>query len=514
MRSRLAGRRWRGTVSCLRSRLRDYPGVRSFSLALLCSALVLGAWAVASPPGSSPDEQFHLPSIWCASAGGSAECVRATDGSFLVPSEIVAASCHPHRSDVSGACAWTDPALSRPLAPVPADAVNAVVGSYPNAYYRLMHVLASGDVGASVLAIRLVNAALCIALLFATILLVSTPLRQALVLTWLIGVVPLGLFIIPSVNPSSWTVTGVGVLWASMLGLLEARRRRQAIALAAVSMVCILMCVSSRADAVVMAVAAIGVATALSPRARALFRRRWSALLAVAVGVIAALTVLVSATGQWRFVTAPITGLGNGSLTLFVSNLQEIPQLWGGAFGLWALGQLDVGMSAAVTIPMLLVVGGVILWGVADLSRWRAVLLGALGVALLIGPAAFLQSQVETVGSWVQPRYLLPVMLVTIGVALLPSGPEPRTLRSPQAWLIGIGTVVAAGVALQRVIRRYVTGVDQYSFNLNVGVEWWWGPLPPPMFVWGFGAIAFGLCAATALRYALTCRAPAGERSA
>ena len=40
---------------------------RAFWLAsLACAVVVMCGWAIASPPGSSPDEEFHLPSIWCA----------------------------------------------------------------------------------------------------------------------------------------------------------------------------------------------------------------------------------------------------------------------------------------------------------------------------------------------------------------------------------------------------------------------------------------------------------------
>lgn len=47
------------------------PGSRRSSLltGIAMGILLLltgGAWALASPPGSSPDDNFHLPSIWCA----------------------------------------------------------------------------------------------------------------------------------------------------------------------------------------------------------------------------------------------------------------------------------------------------------------------------------------------------------------------------------------------------------------------------------------------------------------
>jgi len=33
---------------------------------LVCVLVALGAWSVASPVGASPDEDYHLVSIWCS----------------------------------------------------------------------------------------------------------------------------------------------------------------------------------------------------------------------------------------------------------------------------------------------------------------------------------------------------------------------------------------------------------------------------------------------------------------
>ena len=39
--------------------------VRAVLLAIAL-ALVLGGWLLAAPPGASPDDGYHLGSIWCA----------------------------------------------------------------------------------------------------------------------------------------------------------------------------------------------------------------------------------------------------------------------------------------------------------------------------------------------------------------------------------------------------------------------------------------------------------------
>ena len=39
--------------------------IRWVSVAILSAILTLSGWALSSPIGSSPDDDFHLPSIWC-----------------------------------------------------------------------------------------------------------------------------------------------------------------------------------------------------------------------------------------------------------------------------------------------------------------------------------------------------------------------------------------------------------------------------------------------------------------
>ena len=36
------------------------------ALAAISAFIALSVWAFASPPGSAPDDDFHLPAIWCS----------------------------------------------------------------------------------------------------------------------------------------------------------------------------------------------------------------------------------------------------------------------------------------------------------------------------------------------------------------------------------------------------------------------------------------------------------------
>ena len=91
---------------------------------------------------------------------------------------------------------------------------------------------------------------------------------------------------------------------------------------------------------------------------------------------------------------------------------------------------------------------------------------------------------------------LFPRVVVAIGVnqARVPlfSVEERRlTFTRVQRFLIAGALVAAQAIALHFNIRRYVTGLDVGSFNLNDGIEWWWGSGIAPMVLWAIGSIAF-----------------------
>jgi hypothetical protein len=134
-------------------------------------------------------------------------------------------------------------------------------------------------------------------------------------------------------------------------------------------------------------------------------------------------------------------------------------------------------------------------------AYWARKLLSVLlvaGVCVAL-PLFILQQGGNVVGESVQPRYLLPLVVVGLGLALLSRADRSWEFRPQHAVLLTLSVGLANCLALQSNIRRYVTGVDQTSLNLNKDVEWWWEAPVPPMAVWIVGsvaglALAAGLC--------------------
>jgi len=179
-------------------------------------------------------------------------------------------------------------------------------------------------------------------------------------------------------------------------------------------------------------------------------------------------------------------------------NFIEIPALWMGVFGGWpfgALGWLDTPMPQLVGF---LSFGAFIaLFGIAVTgSSWRVRAMTVVMIAMLwVYPLFILQQSDELVGLVFQSRYALPLVPVLLGIALLRPAGHGGILPNPthRLWIVG-ALSIANAVALHHNIRRYVTGLDSFGYNLN-NAEWWWFGLRDswltPMTVWTLGSLAF-----------------------
>jgi hypothetical protein len=176
-----------------------------------------------------------------------------------------------------------------------------------------------------------------------------------------------------------------------------------------------------------------------------------------------------------------------------IRTLLNIPQLWVGNFGTQALGWGDTEMPAVVWFTTLVLYAAVAFWGLSrprDLRVTAAIVLA--GIALVMVPSwVIVQNGVE-VGVLVQPRYVLPLQVLLIGLLMLGAGDPRTTMSRVQRWVVVIGLAGANATALYTTMRRYLTGTDYRGFDLNGGIEWWWRSMPvPPGVFWFLGSASF-----------------------
>ena len=170
----------------------------------------------------------------------------------------------------------------------------------------------------------------------------------------------------------------------------------------------------------------------------------------------------------------------------------DVPTLWMGVFGKsWGLGWLDTSMPAFVWIASLGVfLGTAIVAGARGDFRKYLVLGGGFAVLLFL-PTAVLVAAGQPVGENLQPRYLLPLVVLFAGVVFwAPPGRQIRFGRVQRIVVI-VALSGAQSVALFIQIARYVSGLDDLSFNLDAGIEWWWSVGPSPMTVSVLGTLVY-----------------------
>lgn len=466
--------------------------LRSALLAGVCTValVVLGlAWSLASPAGASPDDDFHLASIWCAT-GDASFCQKTgerieegIERVQVIPALGAGLICFAHAPRMSAAC---QTAARRSDAP---GVSRANDGLYPDGFYRLMSVFATSNVDRSVVVMRMVSWVISLALLLAAGLLARRA-APALALAALTTLVPLGVFLFASTNPSGIAVAGIGAYWVAAITLLEGAgsAARQA-TVVAVMLLSAALALVSRSDAgLYLAVASLA-AWLSAGSYRMPFGRR-----SVLVGGIALAGILATLSGRQNERWAGGLGVQEGQTrtALLFEGILGLPRRVLGSIGLDELGWLDTPMPALVGTLMLLAFAGalVIGLGVATREKW-------LALAVLAGLLVGLPLLVLSSGQNVQPRYVLPLLPILMGTALItrPIDPPVR-VRRIHALLLVLAVVVAHGAALHQNIRRYVTGVDVGGPDLGASVEWWWSRGPGPMATWLLGTVAFAVVGA------------------
>jgi hypothetical protein len=467
---------------------------------IAAAAWLLGlAWALSSPVGSSPDDDFHLTSIWCATDNEDAcieNDVTPPDLSVEVPEQLFGFRCFAFAPEQSGACSELPDDAK-------AEGVWFNAGTYPPTFYSAMAPFVGSDAARSVLVMRMV--AVTVAMLVLGLAAWAAPqLRDTQLVAWCAVSVPLWLFFFPSTNPTGWGVAGVAAMWPASYALLHAEGWRQHL-VAGVAVVLAAVLAGVRADTAAMAVAILVVVLGLWLRRRS----QWPATVIAAL-VLGFLMAIFLSSEQSSALTEGLEGSGflapaQGGVAvadpdapvggeLLLRNLADLPDLWVGAFGAtFGLGWFDTVMPSLVWVPVLIAVGGLTLIGLAHLGWRKTALLVVVAGMLVVLPLASLQASEAQVGELFQPRYVLPLVVVLVGIALSPLEGRLPVLTAPQRWIVTGLLVAASSVALHVQVRRYATGVDETGINLNDGAEWAYTAAVSPMAVWGLGTVAAGV---------------------
>ena len=104
-------------------------------------------------------------------------------------------------------------------------------------------------------------------------------------------------------------------------------------------------------------------------------------------------------------------------------------------------------------------------------------------------PLYMLQKYGYRVGEFVQPRYMLPLLIATVGTVALAAVKRPRS--TPQGWMLIAGSVsIAHAAMLYTNLLRYSNGAASV-YPLGMNTQWWWTASTSPLLVFVVGSVAF-----------------------
>ena len=497
------------------------------ALAVIGAMLTLIAWLYASPPGSSPDDGYHLGSIWCAGGFVEGRCLEVVGSAdpdvAFAPSVLPQLTCVAGDGRRSAKC--QSGIYERFEGQLSRTAAN-ISGVRATLYYRTANLLVSDDIAASIARIRVMNAALVLLLVGLTALVAAADVRRALLLSWLVASVPLGLFLATSLNSTAWGIAGLGTLWANVITAARPGERWRRAAAAALALTGGTIALGSRTEAAAhLAVISAALLVLLIAEADWSRRLRLSGrTVAIGAGSIVLAFVVISVVGRFSaldYLIRSTSGLGSGWERLVqrgISNpvltlAAETPQLWTGALGTWSLGWLDTNMPSTVSVSATVAFVTLVAFGLAGASRARIAASTIILLGMIALPVISLLSVGLVVLEQLQPRHYIPLLYAFLGFAIVRSRSDAplligRGMRNVLAVVLSIGH----SVALIINIRRYTSGLTEFLYiDTNREVEWWWGGMAPsPEQVWVMGTVGYAVVAFVLLDL-ITRRAPAKQ---
>lgn len=489
--------------------------------------VALAAWALMSPVGAAPDDDYHLAMIYCAA--GEADCVP--EGQREGP-------CFTMRPEVPASCSdWGSRTLPE------TDGINTE--HYPPFYYLAMSPLTGPTLADTTVSVRLANVTLAVVMMLGSVALTAPRLRRSLAFSWPIAAVPLGMYFIASTNPSAWAIIGFAAIWGPLLTHLTApggagshwaapHTRGVTIARWAFVLLAAFVAVAGRTEGalflplVVAALAVFALPGSLKGNPSGWWRRLLLPLVLVGLAVVF----------LWLYARpkAETVNPGGGQVGDNYTGwavVQHTVNSFLGTVGMpgvpgSGLGTYDVPVPALAAVLIVFAYGAAALFGLGSIYGRKAVALTVFGSGAVTATAVLWSRE-----NWeyFQPRYFLPLSFVWLGLLLLP---WPDTLadrsESPaaapgmardfqaranrptslQSGLILAAVGLANALAMLSTIQRFQRGVvpqpsrdpltpaaptiSPSELAGSAIPNWWWPSIPlDPLTVWTSGSVAWAL---------------------
>ena len=436
----------------------------------------LAMLALLSQPGATHDEWFHVGSIWCARGIHAPICTEVVSlggNAKSVEYNLDALNCKLEPQDSL-------------LCPTDHDGIGGSLSNdqlYPSGFYYVLSWFVGSSGELSVFVTRAVSAFIVAGML--CLVMITLPSRYRLVLVLMVTTMftSTAFYLFASINPSSWSVLGVGVGWLPIHAALGSHKltRSRRVALFGIGLIVSLLAAVSRWDAIPY----LTVMFVLVIVHSALTRFPGQKKIVVSISI-------VSPVALWAILErfTPLSPLDQVKrLTTFSAgqpdNVNFISTNILQSFAATLRGLGTIPTMTQVDMPGAIMVGSFVSLGVflassfnrRQVLQFGGLLIGVLAVGLT-SAAQIAVTDSRDVGN-LEPRYGLPLSAAIIGWWYL-MGPKNLLARVERYLKFGgLISTVSFTLLVFTVAERFV---DKQTYTLRWLPEgpdqWWWTWVP------------------------------------
>lgn len=448
----------------------ERPPRAVLAVTLAAMFLLFATWAISSPVGSSNDETYHLASMWCSGQG---------DSDCRVPKFIAAAPCFSEKPSWTPSCRWSsDEKLVSTTRFLPLNSELRLV------YYRFGGLIFNDDLESSVIRLRLINSLIATLMFGAAIFLGWGRLSRAFLIAFCATAVPLGLFLIPSVNPQSWLYIGSFSSWVLIWLALTEENKQRSIWVFIFALFAVSLTVTSRADGpLILSVITISVSVLAWKEKKLIQRRLLPALISGAILLIWKNSQIVGALKN------SLVEEGSGFFSPYYT-MHNLPRMIEFYFGDFAtrIGDSDTGMPPLVVLGALFIFVVWLMWALRSVGRPQGLVAFGLLSILIFLPVLVLNNAAYQIGGLFLPRYMWPFLFGFVFVLSSNSRDKLNRLSFGEAALLICAFIPSVTAAQFVLIKRYTVSAASTSWDLNADELWWWSSGPSPLLTVALGA--------------------------
>lgn len=463
--------------------------LNTYLLGLLSVFFLLNSyiWAIVSPIGSGIDDDFHLPSVWCAFGDKSQICetVIEGDGFVRVPTALVEIpQCLSYQDYKSASC--VDEIINNENSM--SIGRSNELGRFPNIFYEVHHYLIADDIEESIILMRILNAVVFLSCLIFGFYILTYSYRWNYLLVSLLLASPFTLSIVVSNNPSSWLISSMSLLYAILFSITEPKsntRLQKSYQLFGL-LICFLLAISSRSEG------SLFVSAILLTFLVIFFTRIYPfAKIFIITLILLGFYLTFKQPSTLGFSTGlSSTGPPSDPINWFFSVISNFPRFFYGVFGSWGYGWLDFEIPTITYFFYIVFFVGLFIVNLSIIQT-RLLLFSLMNFVLIstiVLRVMYLSSNL--VGVNIQPRYILPFLFPVVGSLLVFI---VNFVKINLNYLISFIVLVsiAYGFSLHYWIQHFTAGSDNFSINLSSNFEWWWNTFLLPTPIWIFSTLLF-----------------------